>query len=295
MRVWPSSRSFLAPVQRYVVARKDASDQVIGQFAVRKTGSQIRFLEGLSLDSASESEWVDAISAVLLYLGPGTYIYGSDWSTEPSREGLLKRIRGVRVSEAEHHVVELVDFKRWPDWPSYLRAISANVRRNAAKAAKTHPKWIIDYRKGRSGLWLTWKLMGCRSRMYERKGVDWSAWKLPLSHWARLTFLPEMSVSAVLRDGCNALASFAGLETANRLYYFEGGTASPDGTGWLLILEILEHFHRRCPHGQFVMGSVPGRLEQRDGAWASDVRHRRDLRVEAYPTSVVTFDYAPVE
>jgi hypothetical protein len=129
-----------------------------------------KFTDALFLLPEFRSLWADAMAAVLNRLGSGQYEYGSLWSTAPPCDHLLSRIPGVMVVEKEPCIVHAVDFRGWPDWDGYRRAMSSNARRNAAKAVKNDKSVRVEIAEGATSLRYLVPMLWMRCQTYRRKG-----------------------------------------------------------------------------------------------------------------------------
>jgi hypothetical protein len=260
----------------------------IGQFAIGIGPRNRIFADGLQLLPEYTGLWVPCMQAVLNKLGPGQYLYGSDWSLEPPRENQLAALQGVTVTHVDRHMVEAVDLARWGSWSEYERSISTNVRRNIKKAREKYENTYLEIRRGIDALVYTAQIVYSRSKMLSRKMLSLDLAGIVKNHLMRSTCLPDYTYTAILRANGKILATLGGAEVGRHAYYFDGGTNQTDGSGWLLMMSLIEDFYKRHPNGRFVMGSSYRDDDQIDG-WNSSARYRRDARVSGFPTSVVTF------
>ncbi len=106
----------------------------IGQFAVGFGLNKRIFAGGLHLLPEYHDAWPTCMEMALNELGPGQYVYGSDWSFEPPREHCLSTLVGVTVTDVQRYMTEAVDFARWNSWEDYQKAISTNIKRSVKKA-----------------------------------------------------------------------------------------------------------------------------------------------------------------
>jgi hypothetical protein len=295
MRVRQAQRLLPFRIYRFSFLRSGGGAWAkIGQCAIGVGPQCCLFHDGLQLLPQYQDTWSACMQAVLNELGPGQYVYGSDWSLETPREHEIAALPGVSVTAVARHIVEAVDFARWDSWSSYERNISSNVRRNVKRARAIYEPVSIELKRGAAALRLTRDLLKFQLAMYRRKSVPGYVLKMTSNHTRhilRLMSIPEYAFCAVLRKSGHTLAAFGSTEVGRHVYYFDGGSIDTEGTGWLLKMTLMQDFYARHPTGRFLMGSSPADAEQTDG-WESLMRYRRDCRVSAFPTSRVTFTYA---
>ena len=131
--------------------------------------------------------------------------------------------------------------------------------------------------------------------MLRRKCVPLRRMTLLTGCFLRSLLLPKYTFSAIVSDERVALATFNGAEIGRQIYYFDGGSATADGSGWLLKMSLMHDFYRRQPTGRFVMGCEKRKddSDQRLDGWKNAARYRRDARVSRFPNSKVTFTFDP--
>lgn len=235
--------------------------------------------------------WPVCMQAVLSELGPGRYVYGSEWSLEPPRERDLAALPGVSIVGVKQQIVEAVDFARWGTWREYMERVSPNIRRNIKRVRVTLGSPEIKVKRGAAALKLVWSLFRCKIAMYKRKAVPIRRSAMIFGHVLRLVTIPRYVFCVALRHEGRTLAAIGGVEVGRSVYYFDGGSIKADGTGWLLKMALMEEFYARCPDGKFLLGtnSFDASLPSH---WESRSRYRRDCRATGFPTSIVTFIHA---
>ncbi|MBL6458997.1 hypothetical protein JMJ55_27070 [Belnapia sp. T6] len=289
--IWQIQHQLAFRVRRFECFRNVEGAWVkIGQCALGMGWKSRIFADGLQLLPEQQGAWSACMEELLRRLGRGRYLYGSDWSVEPPREEQIGRLPGTVVTNVSRHIVEGVHFSRWDNWDSYERSVSANVRRNVKRAVSIHKSADMAKKVGLAALLGSDHLLRCKAAMYQRKAVRVPKARIVAGHVLRSLAVPDYAFCAVLREGSNTLAALGGLEIGRLAYYFDGGSAQADGTGWLLKMAIMKGFQARHPTGRFLMGTSRVTSELTEG-WTSAVRYRRDARVSGFPTSVVRFSY----
>jgi hypothetical protein len=291
IKLWPIRSHILSRTVRYSIFHQQAGVRTkIGQCAVHIEQHRRVFADGLQLLPEYQGAWAACMRVVLSKLGPGRYVYGSYWSLEPPREKELPALAGITIIGVEKYINEGVDFSRWRSWEQYEQSISSNIHRNIGKARQKHGKTILDIRWGFDALALTPHLVYCRIKMLRRKSAPTDVVRTLANHALRSFFIPEYAFSAILRTSERVLATFGGAEVGQKVYYFDGGTVEPDGTGWLLKMSLMKNFYSRHPDGRFMMGYAH-QCDNQEHSWESPCRYRRDARVSGFPTSMVTFTF----
>jgi hypothetical protein len=292
MKFWQIGNLILFRTIRYSIFHQSAGGRTrIGQCAVGLGLRQKVFADGLQLLPEYQNTWAACMQAVLNKLGPGRYVYGSDWSLEPPREGELSTLAGVAVISVNRHMVEAVDFARWGSWEEYERSVSLNVRRDIKKVQSRYKRFKLEVKRGIEALAYIPQVAYSRSKMLRRKSMPIDLASILKNHAMRSLLMTEYAFSAVLHGDGQVLATFGGSEIGGQVQYFDGGSTQNDGSGWLLMMSLMQDFYRRHPNGRFVMGS--SHLDDNQiNEWNSSFRYRRDARVSGFPTSVVTFEFS---
>jgi hypothetical protein len=291
LAVWQRSGGVLFRL-RLVEIFQGPERRKIAQCGVAVRMRHRAIIDGLQILPAEELLWGAAMRAVLAELGAGRYSYGSQWSIEPPRQGALAALPGVTIDRALPVTVQVVDFRHWDTWDSYARQMSANARRNAQRALRTHPDLAIGVHTG----WATLRDMPGILRLHRgttrRKGIGTSTIRMLVRLLVRTFSLHRHAVSALISlpsQGC--LAAFSGVEFGQNTYYLTGGSR-PDngGAAWQLLIAMLRRTHERTGgQGKFLMGPVQ---EDRPG-WSDLLRSRQQCRVTEFPTSLISFSYRP--
>lgn len=291
MRLWQiKQHRFFYRTSRYsIYLQREQTRTRIGQFAIGISPYKKVFADGLQLLPEYRAAWTECMRAVLKQLGPGLYVYGSDWSLEPPQEHQISTLPGVTVRNVKGYVVEAIDFARWSSWEDYEQDVSSNIGRNIKKAKKTHEDLELDIKHGVSALAFTSHLFHCKAAMLKRKAVPFFRRRLVHGHILHTLLIPQYAFCAILRTRNRILAAFSGIEVGRQIYYFDGGSMGCDGTGWLLKMSLMQDFFRRHPTGRALMGSEPHTSNVPSPWQESGSRYRRDARVSAFPTSIVTF------
>jgi hypothetical protein len=288
-------------VVRYNIAIREAGRSIkIGQFAIGYGPVRRIFSVGLHLLPEYRDTWVACMEAVLRKLGPGRYVYGSDWSFEQPREDSFAAMAGVTVTGVEKYMTEAVDFSRWTSWEDYQKAVSSNIRRTVKNAKAELEPFEIDIRSGTSSIEIFPKFHYSKFRMLKRKlhklrrprHLNFLLLLNPAHFFIRILLSGRKSISAILTHKGQVIASFSGVEIGQTCYFFEGGSVESNGAGWLLNMSVMHDFYLRHPTGRFVMGCQDRRDDQSADGWESPVRYRSRARVTGFPTSRVTFTYS---
>ena len=270
-----------------------AAGRKVGQCAVGLGRRRHAFADGLQLLPVHGDLWADGLSAVVAHVGPGDYVYGSEWSLEPPRQFTLDLLAGVTVGHVRPACLQVIDFARWDTWESYATAVSANVRRNVRRAAEDVAGLAVVDGVGPKTGRLYLNALALRRAMFRRKGVARPIIPSAARSVGRLLSMrTHTRVSYLLRGG--RLASYyVGIHYGGTFCYLEGASAADaGGAGWYLLMATIRRAYEQSGgRGRFVMGSDndpgPG-----DDAWEGLRRSRRQCRAEAVPTSVVEFTYA---
>ncbi|WP_146201804.1 GNAT family N-acetyltransferase [Teichococcus aestuarii] len=263
----------------------------IGQCAVGISLRRRVFADSLQLLPEEQQLWPEAMQAVLGRLGAGEYHYGSQWSLEAPREADLAAIPGVTVTAVEPITVHAVSFREWGSWEAYLRGLSSNARRNAKRAQEQFADLAVEIRQGRETLRRWPALQALKSMLAERKQLDFRLARHFLRFAMRLMALRQNNFLAVARGGGEDMAAFAGIDFGPNTYFLESGARDTrNGTGWHLMLTMLQRAYGRAPGGYFVMGAQYARDPADEGLHFS----RRQCRAAFLPTSEVSFRYVAV-
>lgn len=263
----------------------------VGQCGVTKNRTNQYVIEVLQMLPAYQALWEPAMAAVLRELGPGRYRYGSHWSIDPPREAALRRVPGVVIEDMTPVIIEAIDFSRWETWDCYLKDVSSNVRRNAARAIKGKPHLRIRIRSGLATLLDFIEVIRLHRTMLERKNMDVSVASFGTRLLLRTLSLRRHIISAVAVEEGRLLATYSGIGFGPNIYYLNGSSATDNGgAAWFLLLHMIKDAHARTNGtGKFFMGSV----RADDPGWAGLHRSRLHCRVSDYTTSLVSFSYRP--
>lgn len=247
-----------------------------------------RFVDSLQLLPHHAHLWGDIMQEILSALGPGTYEYGSKWSLEPPRHTALEGMRDVKVRSVTLFQVHVVDFSRWADWASYEKAVSTNIRRNAAKAIKTDPGTAVVINRGFSAINDVFSLIDMRFATRRRKGLeDFNRFVATVRYAAR-TFLLDGYTAKVIHSG-RVVAYFSGIDFGSSTFYLDGASLTDNGgASWYLMVYMLKRAWK--PNGKVLLG-----MHQPGTDWAGReniLLSRQHCRASESPCSVVTFSYS---
>jgi hypothetical protein len=222
--------------------------QAIGHYTLIQNPRLNTFYDGINLFPEHRDRWIEAMQAALRGAGAGVFDYGWRWSPEPSRTRQLATIDGVELLSTRDILIQGVDFSHWPDWNSYYRDISENIRRNARKASKLHPDLKVEIFRGRKSLRHQVDLVRMRRTMYRRKGLPFNPFRVMAGYMLNLVTCPEQMMIATASAGDRILAIQNIVEFGDTHYYLDGAAAeNSDGGAWNLQLSMLERAYRRSP------------------------------------------------
>jgi hypothetical protein len=231
------------------------------------------------------------MAAVVEHCGPGCYVYGSDWSLEPSREAALAGMKDVSLLGIYKTNLQVVDFRDWPSWENYYRGLSMNVRRNVVKSEKTTPASavLIDF-----GLKNALLLYAVRYETYRRKSLSKGFSVRLVRSILRSAALSAFYEIGVVRSNKTTMAAYGGVRFGSNTFFLEGGSAAVNhGASWRLLVCIMERAWRASKgQGVFVLGSDDG-SQAGSKAWEGLARSRKACRAKAVPISVVRFSFQP--
>jgi hypothetical protein len=271
-----------------------AQGKKVGQCAIvqPRMGRKVRvFLDSLQL-LCPEVHWLAAMRAVLKECGPGRYRYGSCFNLERPREEALRTVEHVQFVEIDRYQVQAVDLARWPDWVSYERALSNNIKRNAVKATKADPGIRIEHDRGVPSVRGIVRMLALNWRMFQRK-------HMPSFLCSSIRLVIKISslrscydVSWVVHRGrYSAYALVLGF--GDQFYYTNGASLKDNGgSAWYLMMEIIRKVKGQSPTGKFIMGFNPIVPDSNRVGWANVLRQREQCRVSNWKVSIVVFDVA---
>jgi hypothetical protein len=231
------------------------------------------------------------MTAVIEHCGPGRYVYGSDWSLEPSHEVALLGVRDVSLLEIYRTNLQIVDFRDWPAWENYYLSLSRNVRRNVAKSEKISPSSPI---LTGVGLKIALRLHAIRYATYRRKSLSKGFSVRLIRSLLRSAALRGFYEYAIVRSHGITLAAYGGVRFGPNTFFLEGGsTASNQGASWRLLTWVMERAWRNSEgQGVFVLGSDDG-SQTGAKAWDGLARSRTALRAKPLPISIIRFSFQP--
>ena len=292
-RAWQLETHLLFALRRYdILMVADGIPVKIGQFAVGFGRRRRVFGDGLQLLPEHGSSWTPIMRRVLSHLGPGHYLYGSDWSLEAPRQAALETMASVQVRHVRSGFLFAVDFSRWQDWDAYYAALSGNVRRNVRKASGAFADLRTSHRSDRAVLLDLSGVYRLRRAMFKRKAIEGAGARMVVRSLARSLTLLRYAHSARLTDGRTLLSAFCGMQFGALAYHLESASVEAcGGAAWHLLTSMLLRAHQRSGgQGLFVMG--PDHHDQ-DGAktWEGLRRQRLQCRATPFPSSVVTFSF----
>ena len=264
----------------------------IGQCSVVKGLGTYYVSDQIQLLPQHQSRWSDAMSSLLKRVGPGRYVYGSEWMLDPPREAQLEALEQVRVVDVARSYLEVIDFRAYPDWETYYKSVSRNAVRNCNAFRNEHRHSRVATADGRRILGLLHKTTKLKLSVLKTKSVI----RFPLVAYVKtvlrtLCLLPALRSYLCLEKG--RLVGFAlCVSVGDAAFYLEGGSQKAlRGAGWFVLLgAIRDAFVRSRGAGMFVMGPVrPETLEQ--AHWLGLRRSREQCRVVRRSVSTIRFQY----
>ncbi|KAA0698297.1 hypothetical protein DTW90_15660 [Neorhizobium sp. P12A] len=264
----------------------------VGQCAVL-VGSSVRtFSDQIQLLPDYNYLWKDALLGVLENIGPGEYIYGSEWSTEIARDQDLACIDGLKIKNVRPVYLEVVEFETWPDWSSYWKSISSNARRNFNKINNTQEAERLKIYEAINGLKYTLALFRLKNATFLRKKIGNIIPLTLLRHVLRYAVLRKHIRSVVCRKDETVLGFATCVDVGRHIFYLEGGAEhAVAGVGWYTLLSAIRcAFDRTGGRGAFVMGPVDDEtLTQPE--WSGLARSRLSCRATRRRQATINFQW----
>lgn len=256
-------------------------------------GGERLFLDRLQLRPEHAHLWSSVMAAILADLGPGTYSYGWVLNIEPSREVDLTALPGVKVEHVRPITIQGVEFRRWPTWDHYFKAVSENSKRNAKAAVKHMPDLKVRTVGGVKALAALPLVARLRASLSDRKKLALPMAARMMAGWmVSLICSARYMMVTYATDGAKPLYCFYGGHFGEETYYLEGASA-PDngGAAWHVLLGELRRAYERAPKGMFIMGYIDPATHD-DTVSGGLLRSREACRVTNFETAVVDFVYA---
>jgi hypothetical protein len=264
----------------------------LGQCAIltNRDGHDLR--DGVLLAPGAEALWSPAMAAILDRVGPGHYRVGSKWRLVPPATMALAALPGVAIARETPFVIQSVDFSRWPDWQGYWTQVSANVRRNVARAER-QAKLQLALSKGKGALVHLPMVFRRSLATHDRKALDGSGWRVAAHVAGEIIACREHLVIASARIGRQPVSGKAGIAFGRHVHYLGGGSTGDiggTGAGWLVMRALLQQTHARGPDAQFIMGPFDAARHDEDQGGGL-LRSRRACRVSDLPAALTAFRY----
>jgi Acetyltransferase (GNAT) domain len=191
------------------------------------------------------------------------------------------------VVEPQFHI-DLIDCSDWPDFATYRRTISENIRRDYRKAQQTSAR--VETRQGAAFRDII-ALAKLRRYVMRKNGVAFSLFPDLFEHAAKLLVLGQEGFISTGRVDGKCLAAFIGTEFGGSLFYHAGGTRDNRlGVGSHLFLTLIEHWFAAHPNGRILIGDCPGTWDPSAYTHGA-MLYRRKLRVRALDGLRFTIKY----
>ena len=291
--LWQVHHHIAFHLRRYDIFSWQKTSYVkVGQFALG-FGPTMRVFDGtLHLLPEYQQSWSAVMRIILKHLGPGRYIYGSDWTTEPSRAEELRRVLGVAVLQTKNIDLYAVDFSDYSTWLEYYKAISKNARRNEVASLQSSNQVITCQSRIRYFRDSVFILFSKRD-MFKKKGLKPKTIKFVMSTLTRYIVLRPYIFTSRNISGEKTLSAFLGVRFGKDLYYLEGASVEkPGGAAWHLLISMLRlAYEESRGSGKCILGPDDG-SERDQIAWENLRRQRLQCVARPFPTSIVTFSYS---
>jgi hypothetical protein len=264
----------------------------IGQCAVL-VGSTVRtFSDQIQLLPDYNYLWKDALLGILDNLGPGEYIYGSEWSTEIARDQDLACIDGLKIKRVRPIYLEVVEFETWPDWDSYWKSISSNARRNFNKVNNKEEGERLTISENIARIKYIYALLRLKNATFIRKKIGNMIPLTLMRHILRYAVLRKNIRSVVCRKGPVVLGFATCVDVGRHIFYLEGGAErAVAGVGWYTLLNAIRYaFDRTGGRGAFVMGPVDDETLTQ-AAWSGLARSRLSCRATRRRQAMINFQW----
>lgn len=270
---------------------RDGEVVQIGHYTVLVSGRFRLFFDGINLYPEYAEHWSDAMVAALTQAGPGEYDYGWTWRTEPAREDLLRTIPGVEIQSVRPILIQGVDFASWPDWDSYYRSVSTNVRYDARRAENTEPDLHVEVTTGLAALLKVPKLVSLQISLYRRKGISFAAGRVFVGYVFNILLCPAQAMIASAVAAGRVLAMHKDVAFGDCHYHVNAAAAAGiAGEARYLQLAMLRRAYDATPRGKFLLGYSDVPLDEQSAKGL--LQSRRFLRASGWPTSLVCFRWS---
>ncbi|MEO5820242.1 MAG: GNAT family N-acetyltransferase [Vicinamibacteraceae bacterium] len=260
----------------------------IGQCAIAVSRRRVRFLDRLHLLPEHAAVWAEAVQMVVARCGAATYAYGSPWNHECRRVATLAEHSSDRGLVDAGLRLDCVDFAAWPDFASYRRAVSENIRRDYKKAAAAGPTVVT--RRGVAAYRDVPALVGLRKQVMERNGEPFSSVLDTPKHALKLLCLRDDAFISTVEARGERQGAFFGVRFGDRIYFLSGGTRDrSEGFGSYLFLSLIEGWFSQHPGGKLYLGMTEPGLEPATYD-RGNLLYRRKLRATSVPGTAFTLD-----
>lgn len=272
------ARRFLGRVKLFdfVLADPAGSSQKVGQCAVIVRAREVAFLDKIQLLPGQRHLNRQCFDLVAEHFGDVAYKYGSRWNDEEEFD--LEGLQRFEVDRSIFHI-DLIQFRQWPNFAAFRRAVSENIRRDYKKAREANAVARTEY--GIAGLRELFAFVAMRRHMARRNNLSFSRVRDYFNHAGRLFVLGKKAFITTVRIEGKCYAAFFGAEVGSRLYYLSGGTRTNQlGAGSYMFLNLIEDWFSKHPDGEFLMGDCPkplAKLTHDNG----NLLYRRKLRVNS--------------
>ena len=268
----------------------DGQRTQIGHATIVLEFGTTRFYDGINLYPEFRQYWTEAMTLLLRACGRGTYEYGWQWVPEKSREDELRSIAGVENLNCRNILVQGVDFANWPDWDSYYRDISTNVRYDARKIVGQYRDLHLEIVTGLRALLKIPILMGMRQALYRRKKLPFHSTRVLLGYILSIVFCPPQAIIAMAVGDDRVRAIHSNSEFGQFHYHLDAAAADgATGEGRFLQLAVIKRAYDLTPQGKFLVGYTDLPIEEQSAKGL--LQSRRFLRVSDWPSSIIRFDW----
>jgi hypothetical protein len=283
------TESLLRTVRVFDLFSSAAPTTKIGQCAVAVSRRRARFLDKLHLLPEHADLWAHGVRQAIARCGTATYAYGSPWNHErrclSGAAGLWPA--GALVDASLR--LDCVDFSAWPDFATYRRDVSENIRRDYKKAAGAQPTVVT--RRGVAAYRDVPGLVGLRRQVMRRNSEPFSSLLDTPKHALKLLCLRDDAFISTVEAHGERQAAFFGVRFGDAIYYLSGGTRDrSEGFGSYLFLTLIEAWFGQMPQGRLYLGETEPGYDRPEDYERGNLLYRRKLRARSIPGTAFTLD-----
>jgi hypothetical protein len=271
----------------FILSDGSSTNHKVGQCALLVDAQSVTFLDRIYLVPAQRDLRDRCLALICEQFGARRYNYGSHWNEEEYSPD--PAICGFATGAFTDHPfqIDVIDFRDWPDFHAYRRAVSENIRRDFRKARKAST--LLRTRFGPAAARDLVALVAMRACMMRKNKESFSQTFDFFVHAAKLAILGENGFITTAKINGRCYSAFFGAKFGRNIYYISGGTRQNRmGAGSYLLLTLIEAWFSENPTGKVLMGDSASPSDQNayhDGA----LLYRHKLR--ARPINGVEFQF----